>query len=72
MNTNEEIPLQSNNAFYGKFIAAKTKLMQCHMDNNLSSCLKCPRLFSCNIREEYVNATFENMNQGKEGTFDFN
>ncbi len=74
MNTFNETSIKNNDSdiFYINFLQAKEKLLKCHVDKNISSCFKCPSLFSCDIREEYVKATFENMNKGQEGTFDFN
>jgi len=47
------------------------KLKACQADKGYKSCLPCPRLNDCKIRDEYVNAVYESMNKGQGGGFEF-
>ncbi len=54
-----------------QFDIAIAKLKQCQETNNISSCMNCSEFFECKIRNGYVNATYEKMNEGRGGQFDF-
>lgn len=54
-----------------QFEFAKKKLSLCQSANSRSSCLECESFFSCQIRQDYVRSTYEKMNEGKGGEFDF-
>lgn len=54
-----------------QFNIAIAKLKQCQEANGKSSCMDCDELFDCKIRSNYVNATYEKMNEGRGGQFDF-
>ncbi len=47
------------------------RLKNCQKDQDLSSCLPCPKILGCPIRERYVSAVYESMNKGKGGGFEF-
>ncbi len=49
------------------------ELQECQIKNNLDSCMKCDMFLKCDIRKDYVLATYQSMNENmKEGGFDFN
>ncbi len=58
--------------FQENYKIARDALTQCQNNKNLQSCLHCATLFTCSIREHYVQATYESMSKGQEGAFDFN
>ena len=47
------------------------KLQQCQEQHTLSSCLPCPDLLNCTLRDAYVKAVYESMNKGHGGGFEF-
>ncbi|ADV46350.1 hypothetical protein [Nitratifractor salsuginis] len=47
------------------------RLKECQSAHNLSSCLQCPEILGCKIRESYVTAVYESMNKGQGGGFEF-
>ncbi|MGB5866527.1 MAG: hypothetical protein WBG69_01525 [Arcobacteraceae bacterium] len=46
-------------------------LKQCQLQNNLDSCMKCPKLLDCETRDKYVKVVYESMNKGSGGGFEF-
>ena len=54
-----------------QFDIAIARLKECQKANNLSSCMDCDMIFECNIRDNYVKSTYEKMNEGRGGQFDF-
>lgn len=54
-----------------QFDIAIAKLRQCQASNNRTSCMDCGDFFECKIRSNYVDATYEKMNEGRGGQFDF-
>lgn len=79
-NTEENICANCANVFYCddikeyvnlQFKMAIEKLKLCQRNNNLNSCMNCDLFFECNVRKKYVNATYEKMNEGRGGQFDF-
>ena len=54
-----------------QFDIATARLKDCQKANNLSSCMDCDRIFECDIRENYVKSSYEKMNEGRGGQFDF-
>ena len=54
-------------------LVEKTKILQeCQQKKGINSCLKCDMVIGCKIRKEYVKASYESMNKGGKGGFDFN
>lgn len=49
----------------------KTKLENCQMQQNVTSCLKCTKLLECDIRDAYIKAVYDSMSKGKGGGFEF-
>jgi len=49
---------------------ALTKLKKCKQRKE-DSCMPCKDFFECNIRAEYVTKTYQSMNKGKTGGFEF-
>jgi len=49
----------------------KTELENCQAQQNVSSCLKCPKLLECDIRDAYIKAVYDSMSKGKGGGFEF-
>ena len=49
----------------------KRKLEDCQKEQNLNSCLACPKLLNCPIRDAYVHAVYNSMNKGAGGGFEF-
>ncbi len=58
-------------AYLQNFKESKNKLEQCQEAKQLSSCMQCPQILECPIREEYVKATYSKLNKGENGEFDF-
>jgi hypothetical protein len=48
-----------------------TELKACQSDQGFKSCLPCPKLNDCTLRDTYVNAVYESMNKGAGGGFEF-
>jgi len=46
-------------------------LKQCQQDHALKSCLACPELLACPVRDAYVKAVYESMSKGHGGGFEF-
>ncbi len=61
--TNDEYQL----ALDGK----KNTLKQCQKDRNIDSCMKCEKIFECEIRKDYVKSVYESMSHGETGGFEF-
>lgn len=47
------------------------KLKLCQEKNSLKSCFDCEEFFTCEIRHNYVKSTYNKMNEGRGGDFDF-
>jgi len=57
---------------YQQDLEEKTKLLkECQKNKNLKSCFNCEQLFTCQIREDYVKATYNSMSKGETGGFEF-
>jgi hypothetical protein len=53
-------------------LETKTKeLKTCQKKHAFKSCLPCPKLKDCALRDAYVNAVYESMNKGSGGGFEF-
>ncbi|KIM07804.1 MAG: hypothetical protein KU28_04940 [Sulfurovum sp. PC08-66] len=61
----------SSSIWQQKLDSAKAKLQECQHKEQLPSCLQCPKLLGCEIRESYVKAVYESMNKGQGGGFEF-
>lgn len=59
------------NAFSQAFQTSKADLEKCQSDHSLNSCLQCPQVLQCPIREEYVKNTYSYLNKGEDGEFEF-
>jgi len=49
----------------------KMTLKQCQKERNVDSCMKCEKIFECDIRKEYVKSVYESMSHGETGGFEF-
>ena len=49
----------------------KKKLEACQEEQQVSSCLSCPKLHDCPIRDAYVHAVYNSMSKGAGGGFEF-
>jgi hypothetical protein len=50
----------------------KTKELQaCQVEKGYKSCLPCPQINECKLRDEYVDAVYDSMNKGQGGGFEF-
>jgi hypothetical protein len=47
------------------------ELKACQEEHQHKSCLPCPDLNNCTLRDAYVNAVYESMNKGSGGGFEF-
>lgn len=57
---------------YEQDLEEKTKLLkECQENKKLKSCFNCEELFTCQIREDYVKATYNSMSKGETGGFEF-
>lgn len=54
-----------------QFDVNKQKLKQCQNSNQTDSCMDCELFFTCQIRHDFVRSTYEKMNEGRGGEFDF-
>ena len=54
-----------------QFDTNKQKLKECQNSNKLDSCMNCDLFFECQIRHNFVRSTYEKMNEGRGGEFDF-
>jgi hypothetical protein len=61
----------SNSPYEIKLDEAKKVLVQCQESKELDSCLKCPQIIGCEIRNAYVRSVYESMSKGEAGGFDF-
>ena len=61
-----------HDTYYHAFIESKNILQQCQANKQLTSCLECAEIITCQTRIHYVNSVYENMNKGEDGGFDFN
>ena len=49
----------------------KSKLQACQETSHLSSCMPCPQLLTCDLRDSYIKAVYESMSKGEGGGFEF-
>jgi hypothetical protein len=57
---------------YEQALEAKTReLKACQEERGYKSCLPCPEINECALRDAYVNAVYESMNKGQGGGFEF-
>lgn len=49
----------------------KTALEKCQTEQHLTSCMQCPKILDCTIRDAYVKAVYDSMNKGQGGGFEF-
>lgn len=54
-----------------KLEAKLRELHACQAGQQLESCMLCPQLFNCELRESYVHAVYASMNKGAGGGFEF-
>jgi hypothetical protein len=53
-------------------LKAKVKELQaCQVEKQVKSCLLCPKLQNCELRDSYVHAVYSSMNKGAGGGFEF-
>ncbi len=53
------------------FLKQKEILLNCQKAKNQTSCYNCDETFSCKTKQDYIKATYEKMNKGNTGGFDF-
>ena len=46
-------------------------LQKCQKEHSVDSCIKCKEVIGCKIRKSYINATYQSMNKGAGGGFEF-
>ncbi len=46
-------------------------LENCQREQQLKSCLNCPKFQECTLREEYIKSVYESMSRGESGGFEF-
>lgn len=63
--------MQENNPNTQIFQESRNKLLECQTSHSLTSCLQCPQVLECSLREEYVKNTYSYLNQGEDGEFEF-
>ncbi len=63
--------MESSSIWQQKLDSAKAKLQECQQKEQVESCLQCPKLLGCEVRESYVKAVYESMNKGQGGGFEF-
>jgi len=51
--------------------AEKKKLEECQQEQQVNSCLSCPKIQNCSIRDAYVHAVYNSMSKGAGGGFEF-
>jgi len=51
--------------------AKKRELEACQVQQQVKSCLACPKLTNCEIRDAYVHAVYNSMSKGAVGGFEF-
>jgi hypothetical protein len=57
---------------YERALEEKTReLKTCQEEHGYKSCLPCPQLNDCALRDAYVNTVYESMNKGSGGGFEF-
>ena len=49
----------------------KRELEACQREQRVGSCLSCPKIYNCEIRDAYVHAVYNSMNKGAGGGFEF-
>jgi len=49
----------------------KRELEVCQAEQRVKSCLSCPKLNNCEVRDAYVHAVYSSMNKGAGGGFEF-
>ena len=63
--------MEEKDKFEIEFDKKTQDLLDCQQKNGIDSCFKCEKILDCQIRDDYVKATFENMSKGQSGGFDF-
>jgi len=48
-----------------------TLIEKCQKEHQVSSCMKCEHLLSCETRQRYVAAVYNSMSKGGGGGFEF-
>ncbi len=46
-------------------------LKQCQVSHDVDSCMKCPKVLDCAVKDTYVKVVYESMNKGSGGGFEF-
>lgn len=49
----------------------KLALENCQHDKHLKSCISCPQLLACEIRDAYTKSVYDSMSKGVAGGFEF-
>jgi len=49
----------------------KRELEACQIEQKVNSCLSCPKIHDCEIRDAYVHAVYNSMSKGAGGGFEF-
>ena len=49
----------------------KRELEACQNEKEVTSCLSCPKVHECEIRDAYVHAVYNSMSKGASGGFEF-
>jgi len=51
--------------------AKKRALEACQIKERVNSCLACPHIHECEVRDAYVHAVYNSMSKGAGGGFEF-
>jgi len=65
------LPDKPRNKWEQALDAELIKLQKCQQEQGLKSCLPCPKLLNCNIRDTYIKSVYESMSKGAGGGFEF-
>lgn len=62
---------ETNSPYELKRQESQKALEECQTSKSVDSCLKCPEIIGCEIRNHYVRSVYESMSKGSTGGFDF-
>ncbi len=63
--------METNDPYQQALEARIRELKACQEQHGYRSCLPCPKVDDCTLRNAYVQAVYESMNKGKGGGFEF-
>jgi len=63
--------MESKDIYQEQLETQKKLLKECQASNNINSCMKCPKIIECELRDKYVKSVYASMNKGQDGGFEF-